>query len=146
MITLEDYWTGPGGVRRDQVYSLALTHDIVENAVRWVDVANKLIERLELYGVMVDRNPSTGTQLNSGWRPPAVNAAVPTASKTSLHMVGLAGDVHDENNRIDTFLMTPAGQSLLIELGVWLEHPDSTPQWSHWQIVPPHSGNRVFKP
>lgn len=146
MITLADYWTGPGGVRRDEVFSLALTHDIIDNANRWLDVANKLIERMALFGVIPEISPRTGTRLSSGWRPPAVNAATPHASVTSLHMTGLAGDVYDDGNVIDTFLMGKSGQGLLIELGVWLEHPDSTPEWSHWQIVPPHSGSRVFRP
>lgn len=146
LISLGDYWTGPGGKRRDMDYSLALTPEIITNANRWLDVANKLADRLSLYGVILGRSPKTGTPLSSGWRPPAVNAATPNASKTSLHMIGLAGDVYDDENKIDTFLMTPQGQSLMIELGVWLESPNFTPEWSHWQVVPPRSGNRVFIP
>lgn len=30
--------------------------------------------------------------------------------------------------------------------GIWLEHPEATPGWSHWQSVGVRSGNRVFRP
>jgi hypothetical protein len=35
---------------------------------------------------------------------------------------------------------------VLAEIGLWLEHPISTPRWCHVQTVPPKSGKRVFTP
>ena len=112
--------------------------------MRWVAVANDLVERLGLFGITLGKSPNTGTPLSSGWRPPLVNASTPNASKTSLHMTGLAGDIYDPDGKIDDYLMDH--QDIMVEFGIWLEHPDNTPTWSHWQIVPPGSGNRVFRP
>jgi hypothetical protein len=35
---------------------------------------------------------------------------------------------------------------LLQEIGLWIENPMWTPTWVHLQIVPPHSGRRIFVP
>jgi hypothetical protein len=37
-------------------------------------------------------------------------------------------------------------QDLLKLAGVYLEHPGSTPGWSHWQTRKPKSGVTVFTP
>jgi hypothetical protein len=140
---MDDYWTGPGGLRRDQVYAVDLSTTVRANAMRWVAVANDLADRLGLLGIALSTSPKTGTPLASGWRPPSVNAITVGASKTSLHMTGQAGDLYDPDGKIDDYLMDH--QDLMAEFGVWLEHPDDTPTWSHWQIVPPGSGNRVFR-
>ena len=144
LITLDHYWTGPGGSRRDELYPLDLSTEVRANAMRWCAVASDLAERLGLLGIALNTHPSTGTPLSSGWRPPLVNAATPNASKSSRHMSGEAGDLYDPAGQIGDFLL--AHQELLAEFGVWIEHPDSTPTWSHWQTVPPRSGNRVFRP
>jgi len=39
-----------------------------------------------------------------------------------------------------------ANTDKLEAIGLWLEHPESTPRWCHVQIVPPASGKRVFRP
>lgn len=80
----------------------------------------------------------------SGWRPPSINAKVKGAAPKSNHMLGLACDFKDADGTLDKFCME--NLSLLEELGLYLEHPDSTPGWTHLQCVPPRSGNRVFKP
>lgn len=144
LITPAHYWTGPARSRRDELYPLDLSTEIRANAFRWCAVASDLAERLGLLGVPLYTHPSTGTPLSSGWRPPSVNAATPNASPTSRHMTGEGGDVYDPDGLIDDYLM--AHQDLLAEFGIWLEHPDYTPTWSHWQTVKPKSGNRVFRP
>lgn len=148
LITLDDYWTGPGRVRRDELYPLDLSTTVRANAMRWVAVANDLAERLGLLGIALSTNPKTGTPLSSGWRPPKVNDATSNAAARSLHISGQAGDVYDPDGRIDDYLM--AHQELLADFGVWIEHPEATPTWSHWQIVPQGSfavtGKRVYWP
>ncbi len=141
MITVDDYFMD----RREQ-YPLALTPDIERNATRFVTVANALIARAMGSGIHFDTNPKTGTPMSSGWRPPTVNAATPGAAPNSKHMLALAGDLYDPAGKIDAWLMTDAGQQALQDVGIWIEHPDATPGWSHWQIVPPGSGRRVFRP
>lgn len=141
MITVDDYFMG----RREQ-YPLALTPAIERNAVRTVNLVNALMARALIDGVHMTINPVTRTPLTSGWRPPAVNAVTPNAAVNSRHMTAEACDVYDPEERIDTWLMSPAGQAALKDLGLWMEHPSATVSWAHVQIVPPHSGNRVFYP
>lgn len=138
VITLEHYWMG-----RDKAFPLALDTATRSNAVRTVDLANKLLQLASDAGVPLPAN-AAGTLVNSGWRPPAVNAATPGASRTSLHMTGQAIDLYDPTGEIDAWLM--ADRKPLEQLGLWLEHPDATPRWCHVQTRPPRSGNRVFHP
>jgi len=37
-------------------------------------------------------------------------------------------------------------EKILIDVGIWLEHPLKTEGWSHWQRVPPPSGRRYYLP
>lgn len=141
MITVDDYFMG-----RRELYPLALSPDIERNAARTVAVANALLARALGAGIRLETNAKTGSGVNSGWRPPAVNAATKGAATNSKHMLGLAVDVHDPDGKIDAWLMTDAGQQALKDVGIWIEHPDATPGWSHWQIVQPGSGRRVFYP
>lgn len=137
-ITLSDYYMG-----RDAKYPLDLLTSYRHNANITVDLSNRLLVGLKVANVPLTLNAS-GSIVNSGWRPPTVNAATPGASKTSLHMSCQAIDLYDPSGFIDEYLFH--NQLILKDLGLWLEHPDSTPKWCHVQILPPRSGNRVFKP
>jgi hypothetical protein len=135
-LTLADYWMG-----RDLKYAAELTSAIRVNAAVTVERANRLLAAY---------TDSTGDDrhrtVNSGWRPPAVNAVIRGAAKASRHMTGEAVDIEDDDDSLDEWCMTGPGQDALIECGLWLEHPDATPRWAHVQSVPPRSGNRVFRP
>jgi hypothetical protein len=126
-------------------YGLQLSTAMRTEAARTVALANKMMVRLQAAGVHLEAKPD-GSYVNSGWRPPQVNAATPGAALRSKHMTCQAIDVHDPEGLIDAWLMTSPGLQTLAELGLWLEHPSSTKNWSHWQTVPPGSGNRVFYP
>lgn len=141
MLTLKDYWQG-----RDATNPLDMSPAIDKNARRQVELVNKLLAFAEQSGVFPHLHPSTGTILSSGWRPPSVNAATKGASRTSMHMTGEACDFYDPDNSIDRWCLSAAGQAAMTAVGIWLEHPDATPGWSHWQQRPPGSGNRVFRP
>ena len=130
MIILQDYWMG-----RDVTYPLALTPEIRRNAITTVALANAL---LAVFG--------QGRKVNSGWRPPQVNAATPNAAAMSKHMTGQAIDLADPEGDLDDWLMTGNGQAQLVTLGLWHEHPAATKGWAHLQTVPPRSGNRTFYP
>ncbi len=82
--------------------------------------------------------------LTSGYRPAAINSQVKGAALKSHHIVCAAADISDEDGALDAFCMSDL--PMLEHLGLWLEHPDSTPGWCHLQLLPPRSGNRVFKP
>ncbi|MDI4633281.1 hypothetical protein J7U46_09505 [Pelomonas sp. V22] len=142
MITLADFFMG----RREQ-YPLAMSPSIEREALRTVEIVNKLLAQAMSYGVdLTHKHPQTGTLVASGWRPPTLNAATPNAAPNSKHMTGQALDVYDPDGELDDWLMTGEGQAALTALGLWLEHPSATKSWSHLQTVPPKSGRRVFYP
>lgn len=128
MITLPDYWMG-----RDSKYPDDLTPEIEGNAIELIARVNLLME-------------SFGQEraVNSGWRPPAVNASVRGAAVKSKHMLGLAVDLADPDGELDDWCMDNLGE--LERVGLWLEHPSATKNWCHLQSVPPRSGKRVFYP
>lgn len=129
ILTLDQYWMG-----RDKQYPQELTAAIRADAAETVRRANLLLAEAG----------RTHATVNSGWRPPAVNAGVPGAAKKSNHMLGRAIDIGDDDGSLDAWCM--AHLPVLERIGLWLEYPDSTPRWCHVQIVPPRSGNRVFRP
>lgn len=128
MISISAYYMG-----RDTKYPEELTAVHRTNALITVERVNAL---LAAFGE--DRN------VNSGWRPEAINAGVPNAAKQSKHMTCQACDLSDDDGALDAWCMQ--NQDELERIGLWLEHPSSTPRWCHVQIVPPRSGNRVFYP
>lgn len=136
MIELTQYWMG-----RDRTHSKDLTDEIRANAAETVKRANRLIA---IYQKATGDVRPRG--VNSGWRPAAVNAAIPGAAKKSNHMLGRALDISDASKTMKAWLMTPTGQQTLVECELWMEHPDATPAWVHVQIVPPASNRRVFMP
>lgn len=144
MITLQQYFGG-----RRTTHSTECSPNIEDNALRTVAIVNGLLANCARFGVVPPINPGgdfAGSQLNSGWRPPSINTCTAGASPTSMHMTGEAVDLHDPAGELDAFLMTPEGQFLLTDLGIWMESPDKTPGWCHVQTRPPKSGNRVFVP
>ena len=130
MITRDDYFMG-----RDKSYPTDMTPDIEHNAYRMIALANVLLARF-----------GEGRKVNSGWRPPMLNAATAGAAKHSLHMTAQAVDMEDDDGLLDSWCMSDFGQNQLVDIGLWLEHPASTKGWCHVQMVPPRSGNRVFFP
>ena len=128
MISLGDYYMG-----RQVKYAGELTPELEQNARITVDRVNQL---LEVFG-----EPRT---VNSGWRPKAINAGVPNAASKSKHTTCQACDLADDDGTLDQWCLDHPEE--LERIGLWQEHPDATPRWAHVQIVPPKSGNRVFRP
>lgn len=83
-------------------------------------------------------------KVTSGYRPAAINATVPGAAKKSNHMACLAVDFADSDGKLAEYCLN--NLKLLEEFGIWLEDPAFTKGWVHMQVVPPRSGNRIFKP
>ena len=132
MITLADYWMG-----RDRQYppSDAIRTAAAETVAR----ANLLVSSYQ--ALTKDDEPRT---VNSGWRPPAVNAATPNAAPRSKHITGQAIDIADPEGDLDEWCLDHA--DVLQTIGLWQEHPSATKGWCHVQTVPPKSGKRVFFP
>ena len=66
-----------------------------------------------------------------------------TATK-SRHLIGCAADIADADGELKEWLK--ANPWVLETCELWCEHWESTPTWVHFQIVPPASGSRWFKP
>lgn len=79
--------------------------------------------------------------VTSGYRCREHNRAIGGALR-SLHMEGLAADIADKDGALKRFC-TP---EVLTMAGLYMEHPDHTRGWAHFQIKPPKSGERIFKP
>lgn len=140
MITLTDYFMG-----RDVTHGHLLGSDLRHNAGIMVELANKLLVLAKTAGVSLESSPRTGTIVSSGWRPPDINAGTPGAAVRSLHMRCQALDLYDPDGDLDEWLLASA-ETVLKDLGLWLEHPAATKGWAHIQSVPPRSGRRVFYP
>lgn len=144
MITLANYLMG-----RDEKYGHLFTHDLRENALRTIEVANKLLVLAKTAGVTLETNPRTGSIVSSGWRPPEVNAGTAGAALRSLHMRCLAIDFFDPDGDLDDWCLEHE-KSVMADLGLWQEHPAATKGWCHVQLVPQGSfkrtGRRVFYP
>lgn len=97
-------------------------------------------------GVEFPDNPKTadgvGGQFHGygGFRPQDCTQGAPHSS----HKEGRAVDRYDPAGAIDAWLM--AHLDALERHGIYIEHPDSTPGWSHWSNKAPGSGHHVFYP
>lgn len=130
MIDMEAFWKG-----RDTKYASELTGAIRANAQITVDKVNQLLDRADLQSI---------SELNSGWRPQAVNEATSNAASGSKHLSGQAADIPDAGRVLASWCVDHLDS--LEEIGLWMEDPRWTPTWVHVQIVPPRSGKRVFVP
>lgn len=107
-----------------------ITPDMEKSLAKLLIAVNKLREK---YGkAMV---------VTSGYRPGKYNTAAHGA-KNSTHLLCEACDFRDTDGELDKFCTD--NQELLADLGLWLEHPDSTPGWTHLDIRA--RDNRVFRP
>jgi hypothetical protein len=122
-IDLIKFWMG-----RDKLYHPA--EDIVTNALSTVQKTNAL---LAVYKNATGREVNT---VNSGWRPPAVNAKTAGAAKKSHHMTGCAVDLGDLDEALDVWLESKEGQLALAACGLWHEGRAYTPKWCHLQTKP----------
>ena len=136
MITLADFWMG-----RDLKYRNELKPFIIDNAKVTVERTNKLLNAF--YAVHPD---AVSRHVNSGWRPQSVNDVTPNAARTSLHITGEAVDLSDGDGELGRWCRSPAGLTILQQIGLWLESPDYTRRYVHVQTKSPRSGNRVFIP
>ena len=137
MISIDQY-LGPWKGHKD------FTHERETNALALLMVVAHAMEVMEKDGVKFPINPATKSQVAGktlgGFRPQDAKQGAPK----SAHKQGLAVDIWDPLNEIDNWLM--AHQPFLTAVGLYIEHPDATPNWSHWSIKSPASGKHVFHP
>ena len=137
MITYEQY-IGQHGQSKD------LTPERRENAIGLLASVNRLMESAIADGIQFLVNPATGSQISGrtygGFRPQDCLQGAPKSN----HKQGLGIDLYDPHGQIDAWCMANFAQ--LEDAGIWIEHPDATQGWSHWQAVAPKSGNRAYRP
>ena len=121
MISMRDYWMG-----RDTHYPQYFNPTLRATGERTVALVNQLLERAAADGVVPCGSDNGFGYVRSGWRPPIVNAATPNAAKNSLHMTAQALDLNDDFGDVDDWLMSPAGQQALADVGLWMEPPAAT--------------------
>lgn len=62
----------------------------------------------------------------------------------SKHLSGAAVDISDPDKKLQQWCKD--NEDKLEEIGLWMEDFSATPNWCHFQIVPPASGKRWFIP
>ena len=121
-----------------------ITPQVHVNIGRLLTACNKLEAMALQDGVKFPTNPKTKSQVSGevygGFRPQNCTIGAPQ----SAHKTGEAVDRYDPDGKIDEWCSMHV--PLLRTCGIYLEHPDDTPNWSHWGIRPPKSGNTIFKP
>ena len=151
MFTLADY-VGPWGESPDW------NEERRDNAIILIAACTKLQTIMEADGVHFPLHEHTGTGLHPRNRDSTISGetyggfrpqSCPIGATHSSHKEGKAADRYDPDGAIDTWIM--AHQDALVTCGIYIEHPDKTPGWSHWGIKlnpddAPKSGRHVFYP
>lgn len=118
-----------------------------ENARLLLDAVNRLLSDAEKDGVYTpDRDPDTGTQISGskygmgdgGYRTPDSVTGAPS----SMHRSGNGVDVYEVRRKLVRWL----DWGRLEKYGLYIEHPNYTSTWIHFQRIGPKSGNRVYIP
>jgi hypothetical protein len=135
-ITLTDFWMGRASSHFSEWHE-----EIEANGRITVERVNFLFNTyLRFYPAA---RPWT---VNSGWRPPSLNARLKGAAPRSKHMTGQAVDIGDDSGDLGRLFASILGQRMLEEAALFMESPSKTPRWVHFQTVPPKSGKRIFIP
>jgi len=134
MISLDDYLMG-----RDKTHAGELTETLLENASILLGRCNGLL--VLFYG---DIPKAPRRKLTSGWRPQAINDALPVPSPHSTHLTGEGIDLDDADRKLAHWCLLHS--SAMKRYSIWMERPEATPTHVHWQSRAPYSGERFFWP
>jgi len=100
----------------------------------------RLIEVQEMYGLDI--------QVTSGLRSDEMQADLISKGVTkavhSKHIAGAAADIYDPDKKLAEWVKN--NMNAMAKIGFWFEDFGHTPNWVHFQIMAPGSGNRVFIP
>jgi hypothetical protein len=118
---------------RDIQYASEYTQEISDNLDKLLIPLNKI---RAAYG-----HPMI---VNSGWRPPSINASTPGAAAHSKHCLGLAADIADPDGKLMKWVLD--NLQLMKDLGIYMEDFRWTPDWVHFGLGAPASGKRIFVP
>lgn len=118
---------------RDQQYPNDYTQEISDNLDKLLIPMNEV--RTQWAKEMI---------VDSGWRPPSINAVTPGAAIHSKHMLGLAVDILDSDGNLWQWVLQ--NLDVMKQLGLFMEDKRYTPTWTHFQLGAPASGKRIFIP
>lgn len=109
------------------------TPEIAENLAVLLERINRV---REAYGIPMI--------VTSGLRSLEQQMKVNPKAPKSKHLTGQACDILDQSGKLKAWIME--NLALIEEIGFWFEDFEHTPNWVHFQIVPPASGKRFFIP
>lgn len=129
-LTLDGYFNGK---EKSKLYRPYFSAIIFNNAKDLLGRVNRLLDDLSY--------PTP--RISSGWRPLPYNKQI-GGSRRSWHIVGRAVDLADDGTLDILISLRP---ELLEKHGLWLEHADYTPGWTHLDTgVRAARPVRIFKP
>lgn len=85
-------------------------------------------------------------RVTSGFRTHEMEMRIDPMHPNSLHTVGAAVDIYDPDPDRRLWNWCIGHMDLLVELGVYLEDRLYSHNHVHFQIWPPASGTRIFRP
>jgi hypothetical protein len=152
VITLAEYFTDPS-TGKEKPHT-------PEDEARATDLlSRRQALRQEYYGATgaePDIDPDTGTEISGkkggqgdgGFRLPT---SATSAGRKSSHAEARGIDDSDQDNGFDNWLTTfdrddGRHNEKLEAYGLYREHPDATPTWTHLTTRAPGSGKRTVKP
>lgn len=130
-VTVDDVLTTSGKYRKRAI-DFPPTPEMMINAAR-------LARALSSVSLSTHRD----LVLTSGYRPTPINRKVGGAPN-SWHIHCAAADVADPKWELAKWVR--AEEAFCAHLGLWMEDPRDTPGWVHFQIYPPASHTRFFRP
>lgn len=117
----------------DRITLDKLTDEQVRNMNTLIPKVNELLEKSGEY-----------RKVNSGYRSLEDQQRINPKSMKSKHLECAAVDLEDKDGALGDFCLH--NLDLLVQLGLYLESPESTPGWVHLQCVAPKSGKTIFRP
>jgi len=118
------------------------TEEHRKNAEELLRRVNALLAAFVADGGALNKNPNTKTYISGqtfgGFRP----ADCPIGAPKSAHKLGMAVDVYDKGNQLDSWLT----DLVLLKFDLYRESPHDTVGWLHLTTKSPKSGRRTFKP
>ena len=125
------------------------------DALELLSRVNPLLDEAALAGAYAhETDLDTGCEISGakggdgdgGFRTPLSRTGVPSSS----HREAKAVDVHDPEDKLDSWLSSFEGEnganSKLEQYGLYRESPSATPSWVHLTTRAPGSGRRTFNP
>jgi uncharacterized protein YcbK (DUF882 family) len=116
------------------------------NPHKYSTTPEQTVNLLKLLDIMNKVRAAYGKPMivTSGLRSQADQDRINPSAPKSNHLLGLACDISDPVG--DVWVWCMQNMKLMENLGIYFEDKNSTKTWVHFQIVPPRSGQRIFKP